>query len=128
MSLKDSLRVMIVDDMSTGRGLLLQALEELQIRQVEIRKDGQIALQALIARPVHLVISDYHRPGMDGLGLLKCLRENEATRRIGFILVSGTADRSALEAGQKLGMNNYLKKPFTTEQMKTCIQAVVGDL
>lgn len=128
MSLKDSLKVMVVDDMSTSRGLILQALEELNVKNVDFRKDGASALQTLVANPVHLVISDYNMPEMDGLGLLQKLRENRNTQRIGFILISGTADRSIIERGQKLGMNNFLKKPFTAATLKSCMQAVVGAL
>ncbi len=128
MALRDSLRVMVVDDMATSRGLIIQALEELRIRQIDFKKDGDEALRALVANPVHLVISDYNMPGMDGLGLLKALRETKVTHAIGFILITGTAERDMIERGQKLGMNNFLRKPFTTEGMRNCIQAVVGAL
>ena len=128
MSLKDNIKIMVVDDMSTSRGLITQALEELGVRNVDFRKDGSAALDALVANPVHLVLSDYHMPGMDGLGLLAALRQNRVTQRIGFILISGTADRVTIEQGQKLGMNNFLRKPFSTEQMRSCLQSVVGPL
>lgn len=128
MALRDSIRIMVVDDMSTSRGLLMQALDELQIRHVDHAADGRGALTKLAANPAHLVISDYNMPQMDGLHLLKALRENRSTSRIGFILVTGRADREIIEAGQRLGMNNFLRKPFSTEQMRACIQAVVGAL
>lgn len=128
MSLKDTLRIMVVDDMSTSRGLIMMALEEIQIKNVDWRKDGAAALQALVANPVHLVISDFNMPGLDGLGLLKGLRENKSTQRIGFILVSGSVDQATIQRGQMLGMNNFIKKPFTTPGLRACIQAVVGVL
>tara|TARA_R110000787_G_scaffold242136_1_gene348287 strand:+ start:390 stop:782 length:393 start_codon:yes stop_codon:yes gene_type:complete len=128
MALKDSLKIMVVDDMSTSRGLIIQALEELGIRNIDFRKDGLSALDAVVANPVHLVLSDYNMPGLDGLGLLQRLRQNRTTQRIGFILISGTADRATIEGGQRLGMNNFLKKPFSTPQLRICIQAVVGPL
>lgn len=128
MSLKDSLRVMVVDDMSTSRGLIFQALEDLGVKNVDFRKDGASALHSLVANPVHLVLSDYNMPEMDGLSLLDGLRQNRTTQRIGFILISGTADRQTIENGQKLGMNNFLKKPFSTAQLRSCMQAVVGPL
>lgn len=128
MSLKDSLRVMVVDDMSTSRGLIIQALEDLGVKHVDFRKDGASALHSLVANPVHLVLSDYNMPEMDGLSLLSGLRQNRTTQRIGFILISGTADRQTIEKGQRLGMNNFLKKPFSTAQLRSCMQAVVGSL
>lgn len=128
MSLKDSLSVMVVDDMSTSRSIIIMALEEIGIRKIDFRKDGAEALQALAVRPVHLVISDYNMPGLDGLGLLKGLREFKSTARIGFILVSGKIDADILNRGRALGMNNYIAKPFSTAQLRDCLQAVVGPL
>jgi len=128
MTLKDTLKIMVVDDMSTSRGLILQALEEIGISHIDFRKDGSSALDALVSNPVHLVLSDYNMPGLDGLGLLQRLRQHRTTQRIGFILISGTADRATIEGGQRLGMNNFLKKPFSAPQLRACIQAVVGPL
>jgi two-component system, chemotaxis family, chemotaxis protein CheY len=128
MALKDSLSIMVVDDMATSRGLIIMALEEMGIKKIDFRKDGADALQSLVAKPVHLVVSDYNMPEMDGLGLLKSLRENRITSRIGFILVSGRITPEIMGAGKALGMNNYIQKPFSTQQLKACIQAVVGPL
>ncbi|MFC7704638.1 response regulator [Plastorhodobacter daqingensis] len=128
MSLKNSLRIMVVDDMSVSRALITQALDEIGISNYQTANDGHSALTMLAANPVHLVVSDYNMPGLDGLQLLEALRMNKATQRIGFILITGRADREVIERGQKLAMNNFLKKPFTTEQMKQCIEQVVGKL
>ncbi|ETX30614.1 response regulator [Roseivivax isoporae] len=128
MSLKNSLSVMVVDDMSTSRSLILMALEQIGIKNVDFCKDGQSALQKLAAKPVHIVISDYNMPGLNGLQLLKALRENKTTQRIGFVLVSGRLDNEILTTGKKLGLNNFIQKPFDTNQMRTCLQAVVGPL
>ncbi|MCR9124911.1 MAG: response regulator [Rhodobacteraceae bacterium] len=128
MSLKDTLHVMIVDDMATSRGLITQAMDEIGIRNYTTENDGAAALQKLAAKPVHMVISDYNMPRMDGLQLLKALRENRSTQRIGFILVTGRADKELLDMGRQLGMNNYLKKPFSPADMKACITRVTGPL
>ena len=128
MSIKERLQIMVVDDMATSRGLITQALDEIGIRNYVWEKDGQDAFATLSKNPVHLVISDYNMPNMDGLQLLHSLRSNKATSRIGFVLVTGRADNSIMEKGKQLAMNNYLLKPFSTEQMKACLERVVGKL
>lgn len=128
MSLKDSLRVMIVDDMGVSRGLLVQAIEEMGIWKNQAENDGRAALAKLIADPVHLVLSDYNMPGMDGLELLKAVRQNRSTARIGFILVTGNPTADLVAQGKALGVNNIIKKPFTTASLKQCIESVVGRL
>ncbi|RVV99240.1 response regulator [Mesobaculum littorinae] len=128
MSLKDSLRVMVVDDMSTSRGLITQALDWMGVKHYDTCNEGAKALKQLSASPVHLVISDFNMPGMDGLGLLEGLRGNKSTQRIGFILVSGRMDKETVTRGRALAMNNYIEKPFTPPAMKACIERVVGKL
>lgn len=128
MALRDALNILVVDDMSTSRSLIIMALEEIGIKKIDFATDGNSALQALAAKPAHLVISDYNMPGMDGLHLLKALRGNAATQRIGFILVSGRVDQQIINVGRQLGMNNFIAKPFTSASMRDCIQAVTGPL
>lgn len=128
MALRDTLSVMVIDDMATSRGLITMALEEIGVRNIDFKTNAQDALRSLVAKPVHLVISDYNMPGMDGLQLLEALRLNRTTSRVGFILISGRLDEIILNTGRKLGMNNFLRKPFSTPQLKMCVEAVVGRL
>lgn len=128
MSLKDKLHVMVVDDMSISRALIIQALEELGIDNTDFCKNGAEGFRKIIARPVHIVISDYHMPSMNGLELLQALRNHPNTQKIIFILVTGSPTQEILSIGRRLGMNNYIKKPFTTAAMKNCLESVVGRL
>jgi two-component system chemotaxis response regulator CheY len=128
MALRDQLRIMVVDDMSTSRGLITQALDSIGIRNVVTAGDGPSALQTIAKSPVQLVISDYNMPGMDGLQLLHALRSGAKTAKVGFLLITGGADKEVVEKGRQLGMNNLVKKPFDTESLKQAIEAVVGRL
>jgi len=128
MALRDQLRVMVVDDMSTSRGLITQALDAFGIRNVATSADGATALKTLETKPVHLVISDFNMPNMDGLQLLHQLRAGARTKGVGFILITGRADREIIDKGRQLGMNNFLKKPFEPADLRSCIEAVVGRL
>ena len=83
-------------------------------------------MERIAVDPVHLVLSDMNMPVMDGLELLKNLRRNRSTKGVGFILVTGKPTAEIVAKGRALGMNNMIKKPFTTLQLKTCIEQVVG--
>lgn len=126
MALKEILEVAVVDDTAVSRGLLVNALEEIGIRNIEIFKNGEDALDHLKKMPRHLVVSDFNMPKLDGLGLLEGLRSYEPTSRIGFVLVTGRANPEMIEKGRSLYMNNYLEKPVDTPKMKACIEAIVG--
>ena len=128
MALRDQLRIMVVDDTATSRGLITHALESFGIRNIAAAADGREAVQSIARAPVHLVVSDYNMPEMDGMQLLASLRNSPTTAKVGFLLITGRADRALLEKGKQLGMNNYLNKPFQPADLKTAIEAIVGRL
>jgi two-component system, chemotaxis family, chemotaxis protein CheY len=128
MSLKEQLKVLVVDDTSVSRMLVIDALQSLGIRNITSAKDGVQALKAMMANPVHLVISDLNMPGLDGIGLLKGLREYKPTSKIGFILLTGVSDKATIDRARQYGLNNYVAKPFTPIALRTSIEAVFGRL
>jgi len=128
MGLKNSIRVLVVDDMSTSRAIVTQCLDEIGIANYTTENSGESAFETLKKTPVHLVLSDYNMPGIDGLELLRLLRENPSTKKTGFILVTGKATPDIVNQGKQIGLNNLIKKPFTPEALKVCIERVVGAL
>jgi len=128
MALREQLRVLVVDDMSTSRGLIVQALDSFGVSHVTTAADAKSALVSLAQSPAHIVISDYNMPVSSGLDLLQALRGAQATQGMGFILITGKADAAIIDRGRALGMNNYVKKPFEPPQLRNAIEAVVGRL
>lgn len=128
MAMRSQLDVMVVDDTSTSRALICGALDEIGITNYRIAKDGEEGLKAMMVKPSPLVISDMAMPKLDGIGLLKALRQYTPTSRVGFILVTGLSDKNIILEGKKFGLNNFLMKPFTAQSMKACIEAVTGKL
>jgi two-component system chemotaxis response regulator CheY len=113
---------------SVSCALISQSLDEIGIKNHVTESDSRVALGKLAANPVHLVISDMHMPGMSDLDLLAALRQNRTTQRIGFILITGTPSPEVLRLGQELGLNNPVRKPFTSVTLKSSIERVVGKL
>jgi two-component system chemotaxis response regulator CheY len=128
MSLKDQLRILVVDDTSVSRALICDGLDQLGMKNVSIARDGEEGLIAMRTKPSHLVISDLNMPKLDGLGLLRAVREFEPTKKAAFILVTGRGDNAVIEQGRKYGLSNFLAKPFTVATLKASIEAVVGRL
>jgi two-component system chemotaxis response regulator CheY len=67
-------------------------------------------------------------PKLDGLGLLRAIRQNGPTQKTPFIMLTGKGDKDLIQKGVQFGMNNYLTKPFTVPALKTALEAVVGRL
>lgn len=128
MPLASAMKVMIADDQQTSRLLIRSALSDIGIKNVAMAKDGQEALDMLLRQPVHLIISDYHMPRMNGVEFLRAVRMNPPTRQSAFFLLTGVEDTQFLKMAMELKVNNYLKKPVSTPELKKKIEAVFGPL
>lgn len=128
MSIAEKIKVLIVDDQVTSRLLLGDALQQLGFKQITVAGDGEQGAKIMAQQPHHLVISDFNMPKMDGLGLLAAVRNNPATKKAAFIMLTAQGDRALVTKAAALGANNVLAKPFTIEKMKAAIEAVFGAL
>lgn len=123
-----AIRVMIVDDQASMRAMIRRALEDYGFRDVRDTPGGEEALAAVRADRVHLIISDFNMPGMDGLGLLEAVRQDPVIGKTVFIMLTGSADREIVQKAAALGVNNYLVKPFAPASLKEKIERVFGAL
>ncbi|MBF0334770.1 MAG: response regulator [Alphaproteobacteria bacterium] len=128
MPVAKSLRVLIVDDQASIRGITRYILQQIGISQVTDAIHGVDALEALRVRPFDLVVSDWNMDVMDGLVLLKTIRADEKLKKTPFIMVTGQADKSLVMTAAKAGVNNYVIKPFNAATLKTKIEQVLGKL
>lgn len=122
------LKVLIVDDQYSVRQMTRMTLEKIGISNVHEAENGRAALTTASSQPLDLIISDYNMPEMDGLGLLRAVRGNQAVRRLPFILLTGRGDRELVVKAAQAGVNNYLVKPFTPETLREKIEQVMGKL
>ncbi|MCR5873852.1 response regulator [Phenylobacterium sp. J426] len=123
-----SMTVLVVDDQQTMRSLVRTGLQELGFREIKEAPDGEAGLRVLLTTKVHLVISDYNMPKLDGLGLLRAIRGHEPIRQTPYIMLTGRADKELVQRAVQFGVNNYLVKPFTVGTLKEKIEAVFGPI
>jgi two-component system chemotaxis response regulator CheY len=128
MPAASALKVLLVDDQLSMRALARTALQQIGITNIDDASDGEEAFRALVQKPVHLVISDFNMPKLDGLGLLRAIRSHEPIRSIAFIMLTGRADKELVQRAMQFGVNNYIVKPFTAAQLKEKIEEVFGAL
>lgn len=123
-----ALQVLIVDDQLTSRLLIRGGLQDLGVSDIDMAADGEQGFKSMMAKPAHLVISDFNMPKMDGLAFLRAVRSYPPTQKAAFILLTGRGDKALIERAQQLGVNNVIAKPFTLPVLKSQIEAVVGRL
>ncbi len=111
------LKVLIVDDSSTMRRIIAKTLKSLDVDEILQAADGVDAIMILNDKKVDLVLSDWNMPRMNGLRMVKKLRENPDTASIPIIMVTTEAERASVVEAIKAGANNYLAKPFTPDAL-----------
>lgn len=117
-----SIKVLVVDDSSTMRRIISKILKKMDITEIFQASDGVDALNLLSSNSVDLILLDWNMPRMNGLGLVKNLRENSKFNSTSIIMVTTEAERSSVVEAVKAGANNYLAKPFTPDALITKIK------
>ena len=116
------LRVLIVDDEPPIRRFLKTALSAQDYR-VEEAGDGETALDFLKRNPVDLVVLDLGLPGMDGLEVVRRVRETGSA--VPIIILSSRDDEAGKVAALDLGADDYVSKPFGMEELSARIRAAL---
>jgi two-component system, chemotaxis family, chemotaxis protein CheY len=128
MPAANAIRVLVVDDQLTIRALARSTLQQLGFTDIADAGDGEEGFKALMAKPAHLIISDYNMPKMDGLNFLRAVRAHAPVANTAFIMLTGRADKELVQRAVQFGVNNYLVKPFTAADLKGKIEQVFGAL
>jgi two-component system chemotaxis response regulator CheY len=119
--------VLIVDDSAAIRKILQRVLNQanIQITQVFEAGDGVEALKHLENHSFGLILSDINMPNMDGLELLSQVRATEDWKSIPFLMITTEGSHARVMQAVQLGASGYLRKPFTPDQMKEKLAALV---
>lgn len=123
-----AIQALVVDDQLTMRALVANALKQMGIVNIREASNGEEGLKELINKPAHLIISDYNMPKMDGLNFLRAVRAHPPISGSAFIMLTGRADVELVGRAKQFGVNNYVVKPFTVNQLKDKIEQVFGAL
>jgi two-component system, OmpR family, response regulator len=121
-----ALRVLIVDDDARLFELLHSYLEQNGI-SAESARDGQIALRLLEAGGFDAVLLDIMMPGMDGLSVLRKIRDSNlgGSADLPVLMLTAKGDETDRVVGLELGADDYLPKPFSPRELLARLRAVV---
>lgn len=104
-------RILTVDDSALTRTTVRRALAGFDVELLEAA-DGEAGLAAIRAQSPDLVLLDYNMPVLDGVGLLRQLRAEPAIARTRVLLLTANATPAVLAEVARLGVRDYLVKPF----------------
>lgn len=107
--------ILVVDDEKNIRMTVSQSLDTLEI-PIETAANGEEAIQKLRQKPFRLVFLDLRMPGIDGMDVLRRIKDNWPSTRVIIISAHGTIE-SAVEA-MKLGAIDFVQKPFSPGEIR----------
>jgi len=121
------MKVLVVDDSSTMRRIIVNTLSRLGYKDVVQGADGVEAWDALQKNSdIGVVITDWNMPNMNGLELVKKIRAEDRYEDVPIIMVTTEGGKAEVITALKAGVNNYIVKPFTPQVLKEKLQAVLG--
>jgi two-component system, chemotaxis family, chemotaxis protein CheY len=120
--------LLIVDDSAAIRKILQRVLQQIEIPLGNVfeASDGKQALDVLNQHPVSLVLSDINMPNMDGIELLRILRSSVQWQDLPVIMITTEGSQAKVAEAAKLGATSYVRKPFTADQLRYKLAAVLS--
>lgn len=108
--------VMVVDDCGTTRKLISLLLKGKGYTSIHAQ-NGLEAIEKLAVSDVDIIITDLNMPLMDGLELIKTLRQDERYQKLPIIMVSTESAEMDKKMAKDLGASTYIVKPVTQERL-----------
>lgn len=116
--------IMIVDDSASLRQVVSISLRSAGYDVLE-GCDGLDALGKLTGQKVHLIISDVNMPKMDGISLVKAVKELPAYKFTPIVMLTTESQEAKKREGQVAGAKAWMLKPFNPQQLLSVVQKLV---
>jgi two-component system, NtrC family, response regulator PilR len=111
--------ILIVDDEQSYRQLLTLVFQT-EGNTIRTAMNGRQALKQLESEPADIIISDVKMPDMDGIEMLRAVRETQPD--LGVILMTAFASVETAREAFKLGADDFIQKPFDVEELKLIVR------
>ncbi|HXU43343.1 MAG TPA: ATP-binding protein [Burkholderiales bacterium] len=116
-------RVLVVDDnidAAQALGLLLEQMGH----DVQVAHDGLAALEAARGNCPEIVLLDITMPGVDGLGVVRRLRQDARFQKVPFVAVTGRGGEEDRRLSREAGFDEHLVKPVALESLQRVLAAL----
>jgi two-component system chemotaxis response regulator CheY len=112
------IKILIVDDMTTMRKMVIKACMSIGFSEFVEAADGSAGWEALSNDPsIGIIISDWNMPNCTGLDLLKRVRITAKYKKLPFVLVTAESEKHQIIEAIQAGCSGYVIKPFTPETL-----------
>jgi two-component system, chemotaxis family, chemotaxis protein CheY len=121
------IRALIVDDSSVMRKIVERALRQAGLESLVVHEagSGTEGLEVLKDQPVDLILSDINMPAMDGLEFLRQVRAQNLAPGVPVVMITTESSEEHVKQAIQAGAQGYIRKPFTSEQVKERVLPLV---
>ncbi len=116
---------LIVDDSPTMRNMLKLPMEQ-EGFEVATAQDGEKAFKLAQGSAYDLIITDINMPNMDGIELIRVLRDTDEHKFTPILVVTTEGGQNAKEAGKSAGASGWIVKPFNPETLIKAVRKLTG--
>ena len=109
-------RVLVADDSSTMRKIILRSLQAVGVDEVTEAADGSEAVAIFKPGDFDMILTDWNMPGKTGLEVVEEIRAKDAD--IPIIMVTTEAEKGRVMQAIQAGVSDYLVKPFTADTLR----------
>lgn len=122
------MRVLIVDDSSVMRKIVERALRQAGLEALVVYEasSGAEALGVLGATTVDLILSDINMPAMDGLEFVRQVKAQNLAPGVPVVMITTESSEEHVKQAILAGARGYIRKPFTAEQVKERVLALLA--
>jgi two-component system chemotaxis response regulator CheY len=121
--------ILIVDDSTPMRSVIKKIVKAsgFSVGQFFEAANGREALNILNQEWLDLVLTDYNMPDMNGLELVEEMNKDDNLKSIPTVMITTEGSRERVEEFMAKGITDYIKKPFTPEQIKQKLKHIMGE-
>ena len=124
MPAKKDLKILLVDDFSATRTILINQLSNLGYSNTVVSEDGFSALARLKSALFDLVVTDLSMSDMSGLDLLKKIRTDSELKHIPVLMITSEDLQVNIVTAIKAGLNDYIIRPFEEHTFKQKLEKI----
>ena len=117
--------VLCVDDSASIRQMVKLTLTGAGYEVLEAC-DGRDGLARASSAEVHMVVTDLNMPNMDGLGLIRELRQKPNFRGVPIVFLTTESDEGKKAEAKQAGATAWITKPFKQEQLLAVVKKILG--
>jgi two-component system chemotaxis response regulator CheY len=128
MTAETAMKILVVDDFSATRQVVINTLEQFGFNNIEEVADGYSALVRLKSALFDFVIMDWGISQMSGLDLLKQIRADPELKHIPVLMVTEDHLQENVVVAIKAGLNDYIIRPFEANIFAEKLEKIFQDL